>query len=292
MATNLSKMAAASESTANDIRYVRGLIEHYNATYRREDVMLLLGQIAARMPSVSSLKEAEFRVFSQNGEDGIIQHLVRETNPPKKMFIEFGASNYYESNTRFLLLNNNWRGLVIDPDEQYVNTIKNSPEGLWRSDLVARRAMLTRENINDVFREEGFVGEIGLLSIDVDGIDWHLWDATTVVDPAIVVTEYNRNFPTDRAITVPYEPAFDRHAKHPSYYGASLPALKYLGKRKGYRYVGTCRHRTNAFFVKETLAGNGLPEATITEFDRRISKGNPCAGFPVLNVESGEIEEL
>jgi hypothetical protein len=77
------------------------------------------------------------------------------------------------------------------------------------------------------------VGELGLLSIDVDGMDWHLWEATTVVNPAIVVIEYNRNFPTDRAIVVPYDSEFDRHAIQPHYYGASLPALAERGKLFG-----------------------------------------------------------
>src|SRR6266705_3385485 len=178
-------------SIRDDVRYLRGLTEHYNATYRREDVMFLLGQIAARLPPAPSLQEAEFRVFSQNSEDGIIQHIIRQINPPARSFIEFGVQNYYESNTRFLLLNNNWRGLVLDPDPRYIDVIKNSPEGQWRSDLRARRAMLTRENINDIFSEEGFTGELGLLSIDVDGMDWHLWEATTVVSPAIGLIEYN-----------------------------------------------------------------------------------------------------
>jgi hypothetical protein len=276
-----------------DVRYLRGLTEQYNATYRREDVMFLLGQIASRLPLAPSLQEAEFRVFSQNGEDGIIQHLVRLVNPTAKSFIEFGVQNYYESNTRFLLLNNNWRGLVLDPDQQYIDVIRNSPEGTWRSDLKTRRAMLARENINDIFREEGFEGEVGLLSIDVDGMDWHLWDAVTVVKPAIVVIEYNRNFPTDRAIVVPYNPEFDRNTIKPSYYGASLPALKLLGKKKSYRYVGVSRHRTNAFFVREDLADDRLPEAEIAPFDRRPGRDDSMfSGLPVLDVSTGKIENF
>jgi hypothetical protein len=280
-----------NNSISDDVRYLRGLTEHYNATYRREDVMFLLGQIAARLQPAHSLQDAEFRVFSQNGEDGIIQHIIRQINPSARSFIEFGVQNYYESNTRFLLLNNNWRGLVLDPDQRYIDVIKNSPEGQWRSDLRARQAMLTRENINDIFSEEGFVGELGLLSIDVDGMDWHLWEATTVVNPAIVVIEYNRNFPTDRAIVVPYNPEFDRHAIQPHYYGASLPALKLLGKKKGYRYLGASRHRTNAFFIREELAGDTLPEAEITPFDRRPGASDSMfSGLPILDLSTGKIE--
>jgi hypothetical protein len=258
-----------------------------------EESKLLLGQIAARLPPAASLQDAEFKVFSQNGEDGIIQHIIREAKPKARSFIEFGVQDFKESNTRFLLLNNNWRGLVVDPDENYIDLIKASPECGYRSDLSARRAFLTRDNINEVFREEGFVGDIGLLSIDVDGMDWHLWDAVTVVDPAIVVIEYNRNFPTDKPLVVPYEQEFNRFDRNPCYYGASLPALNFLGKKKGYRYVGACRHRANAFFVKEELAHNTLPEAEITEFDRRPGTTDRIFGdLPFLNVVTGQTAAL
>ena len=233
-----------------------------------DEAKLMMGQLAARLPAAASLRDAGFKVFSQNGEDGIIQHIIREVAPKTRTFIEFGVQDYTESNTRFLLLNNNWRGLVIDPAEVYVDRIKASPECRYKCDLTARRAFLTRDNINDVFREEGFSGEIGLLSIDVDGMDWHLWNAVTVVDPAIVVVEYNRNLPVDRPIVVPYQEEFDRLSGNHCYYGASLPALRHLGRQKGYRFVGTECHRTNAFFVKEDLAGNSLPEAHITADDR------------------------
>src|SRR5687768_12224968 len=77
-----------------------------------------LGQIQTALnnqkQSIKNLDEVEFQVFSQWGDDGIIQYLVNKLDIPNKTFIEFGVEDYKESNTRFLLISNNWSGYVID----------------------------------------------------------------------------------------------------------------------------------------------------------------------------------
>src|SRR2546430_3224864 len=116
--------------------------------------------------SFSSLREAEFKVFSQFGDDGIIQYLIQCLAPLPDSFVEFGVENYRESNTRFLLLNDNWRGLVLDGNQKSVDRIQHD-EIYWRHTLTARCAWITRENINDLLSGAEFRGEIGLLSIDI-----------------------------------------------------------------------------------------------------------------------------
>src|ERR1700744_5508213 len=85
--------------------------------YDHKNVKVNIGQIQAHINSnrqeVSSINEVEFQVFSQFGDDGIIQWLISKIDIPNKTFIEFGVENYIESNTRFLLINNKWKGLVI-----------------------------------------------------------------------------------------------------------------------------------------------------------------------------------
>ena len=88
--------------------------------------------------------------------------------PLPDSFVEFGVGNYRESNTRFLLLNNNWRGLVLDGHAGSIKQIQQD-EIYWRHTLTARSAWITRDNVNDLLREAEFSGEIGLLSIDIDG---------------------------------------------------------------------------------------------------------------------------
>jgi hypothetical protein len=211
----------------------------------------------------ADIRAAEFRVFSQWGEDGILQHLLRHVPITKKIFVEFGVENYLESNTRFLLINNNWAGLVIDGSSTHVDYIKRD-EIYWRYNLKAECAFITKDNINDLIGRNGISGEIGLLSVDIDGNDYWVWEAIDSVVPSLVVSEYNSRFGPDRAVTVPYDPAFVRSKAHHTniYYGASLAALCALGKRKGYSFVGCNRAGNNAFFVRNDLRPVSLPELT------------------------------
>jgi hypothetical protein len=200
---------------------------------------------------ILNLRDVEFKVFSQFGDDGIIQYLIHRLQSLPDIFVEFGVQNYRESNTRFLLVNNNWRGLVLDADENCINYIRQD-EIYWRHTLTARRAFITRENINELLQEAGFAGEIGLLSIDIDGNDYWIWEKITTVDPVIVVIEYNSIFGPDLAVTIPYDPQFVRHQAHYSgqFWGASLGALKLLADRKGYSLVGCNSAGINTYFVR------------------------------------------
>lgn len=229
-------------------------------------------QLAGRMASwhvrsqkaISSLHNVEFKVSSQWGQDGIIDWLIEHANiPPRSCsFIEFGVQNYREANTRFLLQNRNWRGLIMDGDAAMVDAVRE--DGLaWAYDLTARPAFITRENINDLIAEAGFRGEIGLLSIDIDGNDYWVWESLNVVSPIIVVCEYNAVFGDVHPISIPYDPQFNRTMKHHSnlYFGASIAALRSLASRKGYRFVGTTLAANDSFFVREDYAKQFVDDA-------------------------------
>lgn len=219
---------------------------------------VLTGTMLARQlpASVSSLREVEFRVFSQFGDDGIIQYLLQHVDAPES-FIEFGVETYRESNTRFLLVKDNWRGLVIDGSEANVASITTMAEH-WRHDLTAVASFITRDNINDLFTTAGFTGEVGLLSIDIDGNDYWVWEAIEVVSPVVVVAEYNSVFGPEAKVTVPYAADFTRRAAHHShlFFGASLGALCDLAERKGYAFVGSNSNGNNAYFVRLDQLGD------------------------------------
>ena len=223
-----------------------------------------LGRLENRQTIASGttgLHKNEFRVFSQWGEDGILQYLTREIGIREGIFIEFGVETYVESNTRYLLVNNNWSGLVIDGDKSNVDYIRRDPI-YWRHNLKAQCSFITAENINELISDNGIVGEVGILSVDIDGNDYWVWKAIEVVDPIIVVAEYNARFgPTD-AVTIPYDPDFIRRVAHHSmiYYGASLAALANLGRSKGYALVGCNSSGNNAFFVRRDKLPKVLPE--------------------------------
>jgi len=89
---------------------------------------VLLGKMQSSHNAVLKIKklnEVEFQVFSQFGDDGIIQFLINKLPIPSKTFIEFGVENYRESNTRFLLINDYWSGYIIDGSELNIESIKS-----------------------------------------------------------------------------------------------------------------------------------------------------------------------
>lgn len=259
--------------------------------------------------SISDFSEVEFSVFSQFGDDGIIQWLIHRLPDLKETFVEFGVEWYQEANTRFLLVNDNWRGLVMDGSRRNIDAIKRD-EISWRHDLQSRRAFVTAENIDQLLLEQGFEGDIGLLQIDIDGNDYWVWRAITAVRPAIVIIEYNSVFGAKRAITVPYDPKFSRgRAFSNLYFGASLPALCDLAQSKGYDFVGSNTAGNNAYFVRSELH-HGLKPLSAAEghvvsrfAESRDNKGRlsylrgeqrlaSMSGLPVVNTRTGAKEEL
>lgn len=225
-----------------------------------DELRLAIGRLEsrrARSRECTGLRDAEFKVFSQFGEDGIIQYLLARVPIANPTFVEFGVQDYSESNTRFLLGNDGWRGLIIDAGSAHRRFIAER-ELDWRHDLTAISAFITRENIDGLLRAAGFAGDIGLLSVDIDGNDYWVLEAIEAVSPRILVVEYNALFGPELAVTIPYAPGFERHRAHWSgaYYGASLAGLAELGARKGYGLVGCNSAGNNAFFVRRDVLGD------------------------------------
>lgn len=223
-----------------------------------ESTLMLLGKNNAfrlqQMDQIDSLSDVEFKIYSQWGEDGIIEWLIQRIPITSHRFIEFGVEDYKEANTRFLMKNRNWKGLVMDANANHIQYIHND-EIFWRYDITASHAFITRDNINSLVTSNGFSGKIGILSIDIDGNDYWIWDALTVVNPDIVICEYNAVFGDLYPITVPYYERFDRTTAHYSnlYYGSSIKALEMLANRKGYILIGSNSAGTNAFFIFKDL---------------------------------------
>ncbi|MFB6455885.1 hypothetical protein ACE38W_11495 [Chitinophaga sp. Hz27] len=259
---------------------------------------------------MNNLTEAEFKVFSQSGDDGIIQYLIHKVDVSNKVFIEFGVENYVESNTRFLLKNDNWSGILIDGGKKSVDYIKTD-EIYYQHNLNVIHSFITAENINQLITESGISGEIGLLSIDIDGNDYWIWKAINVVQPAIVVIEYNSVMGIERPLTIPYKADFVREKEHYSnlYFGASLKALCLLAEEKGYCFVGSNSYGNNAYFVKKERLGPlkvvNLEEGyVISHFRESRDKNGQLSyltgpqrytcikGLPVFNVENNTMESL
>ncbi len=227
-----------------------------------EKARLALGRLERELASSSpSDFPREFQTFSQFGEDGIISWILGRVPIARRFFVEFGVEDYRESNTRFLLMSGGgWSGLVMDGSKENLDQLRGRPE-FWRNHLHAAAAFITRENINQLLTDYDAAGDIGLLSIDVDGNDYWIWDAIEVCSPRIVICEYNALWGAERSVAVPYKPDFNLFDAHFSglYWGASLRALTRLGRKKGYRLVAVNGAGHNVFFVRNDIA-SGLPE--------------------------------
>ena len=229
----------------------------------------------------NDLNQFEFKVYSQFGEDGIIQFIIDNIKIKNKVFVEFGVENYEEANTRFLLENNNWEGLIIDSSIENIEYIKNK-DYYWKNKIVAICDFIKLKNINEIIKKNNIQGQVGLLSIDIDGNDYWIWECIEVIYPDIVIIEYNARLGFDKSLTIPYKEEFERGIhQNKIFYGASLKALYNLGISKGYSLIGTNMNGNNAFFVKnELIAGTKLVSKTprecfnLNSFTETFDQGN------------------
>lgn len=144
---------------------------------------------------------------------------------PSKTFIEFGVVDYSEANMRFLLMNNNWSGMVINGSEENISKLRKW-ELFWKYDLTIVDKFITRDNINEIITNAGFSGNIGILSVDIDGNNYWVLCAIKCIKPCILICEYNNTF--GEKVTIPYYEDFYRTNSHYSnlYWGASLGAFR------------------------------------------------------------------
>lgn len=227
-------------------------------------------QTAVSSPSSQScnLNAYELSVHSQNGEDGILFFLFSLLGTTNRRFVEFGIGDGRQCNTANLSINFGWSGLLLEADVQSAAAAQNYYAQLLgpaQQQVYVQSARVTAENINQLFSANNITGEIDLLSIDIDGNDYWVWQAITIIQPRIVVIEYNPSFGPAASITVVYDPNFDRFAKHPSgyYHGASLMALTKLAQAKKYILAGCDSSGTNAFFVRQDIASNKITPISV-----------------------------
>jgi hypothetical protein len=205
-----------------------------------------------------------FKVYSQHDEDGIIQEIFHRIGTTTRTFVEFGVETGVECNTTKLLIEG-WRGLWIEANAQACARITSLFDAFMKDNrLTLRQSLVTAENINELIGNGAFTGEIDLLSIDIDFNDYWVWKAIDVVNPRVVVIEYNAGLRPPMSVTVPYQP--NRSSDGTNFFGASLEALVRLGQSKRYRIVGCNISGSNAFFVRDDIcADHFLAPATAEE---------------------------
>lgn len=252
------------------------------------------------------LQGAEFQVFSQWGEDGIIQYLTQNLDIQHKTFVEFGVETFHEANCRFLMQKDFWAGLVIDGSAKNITRIKQS-NFFWRHNLTAVEAFISRDNIAELIKSAPFL-DIGILSIDIDGVDYFVLESLGHIRPSIIIVEYNGLFGSTAKVSVPYKADFFRTLEHYSnlYYGASIAAFDHLLSERGYRLVGGNAAGNNAFFVRSDLLNDKIRAVGVADTFRETSfaEGRDSSGnlkfvrghdrlsaishLPLIDVSNGE----
>jgi hypothetical protein len=249
----------------------RPTVEVAEAGLRATQVQLALRyrQAVSSGGPLPSLRDVGFRVHSDVDEDGILLYVFSLLGDHPRTLVDIGSASVSASNTANLLQRHSWTGLLVDADESSVEDARRAYAGhVMPPQLVC--SFVTAENVNSILRENGAIGEIGLLCIDIDGMDYWIWRAIDVIAPLVVLIEFQDILGPERSVTVPYSPDF-RVRDHPvnahsnDYAGASLSAMVKLGREKGYRLVGVNRLGFNAFFVRNDLVPDLLPEVSAKE---------------------------
>jgi len=245
---------------------------------KASQIQLMLAYQAAAQSGrpLPRFDESELRFFSQNGEDGILLFIFALVGSRSRKCIEICAGDGIECNTANLIVNHGWHGLLVDGSEAIETRgrpfYKDCGETwFWPPEI--RQTWVSAENVNPLLKETGFSGEIDLLSLDMDGVDYWVWKALEAVDPRVVVLEYNPALGSDVSWAIPYDPKFvlqhrDEIPGRGWHFGASLRAYTKLAAEKGYRLVGVQRYGFNAFYVKRGVAERELPEVPVEECGR------------------------
>ena len=220
-----------------------------------EKILINKGKILSlkqsKFKKIKNISDVEFRVFSQWGEDGIIDWVINQIPNISKNFIEIGTEDFKEANTRFLLMNKNWDGVLIEGDKNYVENIKKD-RIYWKHNIKVINEFVNLSNIDNIISNLKLKKEIGLISLDIDGIDYWILKKLKLLKPGIFICEFNPLFGYEKSLTVPYKKKFIRSKEHysNSYFGASLRAIiKLLNKE--YLFIGTNSAGNNAFFINK-----------------------------------------
>ena len=235
-----------------------------------------------RLPAFA---DTGYRVFSQFEEDGKLLFIFSIIGMGGRRFVEIGSDDGVNSNSANLYFNFDWTGLFVDGNPRSIRRGRHFFARYPHPWCYAPRfvcARVTRENINPLLEDSGSTGEIDLLSIDIDGNDYWIWDALTVITPRVVVVIETHNEFGLENIVVPYDPDYSPPGKHPLYHGASPRAMVALGRRKGYRLVGANTLGFNFFFVRNDLAVAELPEVSVESVLQHPSVAAGQAGFEAI----------
>lgn len=183
-------------------------------------------------------------VYSQFGEDGMVETLFNLIGVKSKKCIEFGAwDGIYLSNTANLFTNHGWEAVLIECDrEKFKELIKNV--SCYKCSCICEAVGINDQSLENILTKNKVdFSEIDLLSIDIDGNDYYVFESLEKLKPRVVICEYNSTIPSSCDVFAPYKDSVQGVG-----FGASVGALNRIAKQKGYTLVGLTD--VNAFFIR------------------------------------------
>lgn len=209
-------------------------------------VMLVLptSRLAAETVQLASF---ERQVYSQGGEDGVIEKIFELIEPTQRYAVEFGAGDGLHGSNVRRLYEQGWRGLQIEGNPTAFKLLEENTKMF--PGVVNLNAWIWPGNIEHLFEMVGVPPDLDFLVIDIDSNDYWIWKVIHDFRPKLVQIEYNAAFAPPESAVVRYHPM--NHPDSTDYYGASIQALYDLGKKKGYELVHASSNGVNLFFVEE-----------------------------------------
>jgi hypothetical protein len=262
-------------------RSLRDLVEQQSTIAKREAIARLLTQ--DRYSDESRLIRCGNKIYSQHHEDGMISEIFHRIGCRSRYFIEFGVGDGLENNTLALLMQD-WKGAWIEGSRESCQKIQSGFNNTIESgQLTVQEGFITRDNIDDLIKAARPPQEVDLLSIDIDGNDFHVWERVECVQPRVVVIEYNPKFQPPIEYCMQYNPSHIWDLS--DHCGASLSFLERRFRERGYRLIGCDLTGTNAFFIQADLAQRCFQGPFTAEFHyeparfelRSVPSGHPAS---------------
>lgn len=236
--------------------------------------------------ALPKLSQVGFKAFSQFEEDGLLLYIFSIIGAKSRRVVEICAGSGQECMAANLIINHGWEGLLFDGDEGSVRqgaAFYASHPRTWLHPPKFVHAWITKDNINSLVADNGFAGDIDLLSLDIDGNDYWIWQALHVVSPRVFICETQDAVPHDRAVTQPYSEKYclDAEKQASGFFSVSLAAMRKLCAEKGYRLIGTHRYGFNAIFMRNDVGMEYFPEISVENaLDNPYSRRSAAEKWP------------
>jgi hypothetical protein len=224
------------------------------------------------------LNDYSRKVYSQSGEDGIIEKVFDTLNIENGWYCEFGAGDGdWIPNTK-LLREKGWNGVLIEGELESYKVLSEKYDKDQSLTLINKYVSCEKgERLDDILKKTKIPRDFDLLSIDVDGNDLWIWESLKNYNPKMVVVEYNYTYPSDSSVTIKYDPS--HRFRENNYYGASAGAFDKLAKSKEYVLVA-CTHGLNLFYCRKDLSIKFIPLGLKEVYH---GKGWPDSGIDMQN---------